>query len=81
MLTFFPEISGRVMYVSWNIFRNGSLKVFFFSFIKFHYTEFLERTENFDSLKEETVPNSAKYVLQNTSQCRNGGEDVHSHKK
>lgn len=76
MLTFFPEISGRVMYVSWNIFRNGSLKVVFFP-----YTEFLERTENFDSLKEEMVPNSAKYVLQNTSQCRNGGEDVHSHKK
>lgn len=81
MLTFFPEISGRVMYVSWNIFRNGSLKVVFLSFIKFHYTEFLEKTENFDSLKEEMVPNSAKYVLQITSQCRNGGEDVHSHKK
>lgn len=45
------------------------------------YTEFLERTENFVSLKEEMVPNSAKYVLQITSQCRNGGEDVHSHKK
>lgn len=81
MLTFFPEISGRVMYVSWNIFRNGSLKVVFFPLLNFNYTEFLERTENFVSLKEEMVPNSAKYVLQNTSQCRNGDKDVLSHKK
>lgn len=40
MLTFFPEISGRVMYVSWNIFRNGSLKVVFFPLLNFTILSF-----------------------------------------